>query len=112
MTQCPCCGTEVADDRPLVSLDTNMFAYREREVRLAPQCAEILYVLVQKWPGKASRLDILNGMYGVHIDQAKTADRVLSVRIAEIRRAISCTGVKIVNLPWKGYRLVLPTQAH
>lgn len=101
---CPCCKSIVAVSL-LVDLNTNTVAAPGHQIKLWPKEAEILYTLWRKFPATVSRNSIMIALYGV-LDEPET-DQVLTVLVANIRRKVKETPIKIKAVHKRGYRLEL-----
>lgn len=101
---CPCCKS-VVEVPLLVDLNTNTVTVPEHHIKLWPKEAEILYTLWQKFPATVSRNSIMTALYGRH-DEPET-DHVVTVLIANIRRKVRETSIKVKAVHKRGYRLEL-----
>lgn len=100
---CPCCGSTVERD-VIVDIDGNAMAFRSRLFRLSPQQAEIMHVLARKAPGSVRRGELIAAVYG-QSESPENADRILSIRVAQLRRMFGDRGLRIETIPKVGYRL-------
>lgn len=102
---CPCCGAET--ERPLiVDLMTNRVVVGDKWVQLAPQPAEILYVLAEAYPGPVSIDRLLSRLHGAG-DHPEFADKSLHTRIHHLRKQIAPLGLRIITNLTRGYALEL-----
>lgn len=61
--ECPCCGTTVARNAPVVDLNTNVISWRGI-VRLSPQSAILAHVMSAELGKWHHRDDLLTKLYG------------------------------------------------
>jgi DNA-binding response OmpR family regulator len=102
---CPCCGAKT--DRPMVvDLATNRASVGTKVASLTPQCAEILYVLAESYPGTVSNETIIRRVWG-HMDEPQYVNKCVQTQICHLRSRIKPLGLRIRNHFAAGYSLVL-----
>ena len=100
---CPTCGKLI--DAPLrmqVSLDENVFIYGEHVIRLKPKEAEVLFLLVEKYPLVVRRTDMMVKAWP--LTQA-VGPKLPDVYISLLRKKIGHLGLEIVNSYQHGWAL-------
>jgi DNA-binding winged helix-turn-helix (wHTH) protein len=90
-TLCPCCGTTVADDRPLVAVRRSAVYFRGTRVRLQPRMAEILEALIAAHPEECPRQHIMDRVWG----DLYCRDQTLEVHVSKLRMAVEPLGMRI-----------------
>lgn len=103
--KCPCCGQSVQGGRVRVNLDRNALYYRDQEIVLAPQEAELVFVLARRMPEVVLRGHIVERLWG-----AKEPENVVThvnVVIHELRKKLRSTGLQIKNYKDRGFALEL-----
>jgi len=104
---CPCCGQPIPEHRLLMDLNTNILVYGDREIEIRPpQVAEVMHVLVEKWPMTVSNNDLSYALWGMH-EPERVLDNI-QVHISRARKLIAGTGMKIETIGGRGYRLIFP----
>lgn len=108
-TLCPCCGSSVDVDLPLIDVANNRLSWRDGVVTLHPRPAELLFVLLRAYPAVVSHEDLRRALWGkARPNFERTAMSQIKVRAS---RALREAGVacEIVNVHGVGYQLrVLP----
>lgn len=104
MTKCPCCGSEVEAELPILDLNINVVTWKAKRIRLTPRCAEILAVLVKNGLLTSRTPAILTAVWGMADEGIDPAGN-LAVQMARLRRDIKPLGWKIINIFNVGYRL-------
>lgn len=103
MNTCPCCGQSVPTDSLLVSLDTNTASRNGVTISLTPSETEILFALARRFPSPASRDALLLARFG-RVDAP--GSNIIDAMLSHMRKAVGALGVRIVNVPYRGWRLV------
>ena len=100
---CPCCGGPV-EERIHVDLNTNTMQIGDGIHRLEPKCAEMMKVLIDRYPATVGYLDLAVGMYG-SVDG--DSDRTESVKVyaSKMRGYLDQHGVTLQSVRGRGYRL-------
>lgn len=108
MNKCPCCGGVLDDAQPVVDLNTNTVLFADKTVRVQPQEAELLQILIDSFPGTISRDRIIQRMWG--LGEPHSAANILSVRVTMLRRKIAPLGLAIRTFYNTGLKLELPKE--
>lgn len=103
-TTCPCCGAAVTARLPIVDLNTNTLAHDGVTFRVTPQHAELMTVLLERYPGTATYDHIIRRMWNVAEPEAPRI--ILKVLKYSLCRNLRKIGYDIANIPGAGYRLV------
>lgn len=102
-TPCPCCGSEIVSDLPVVDLNSNTFAWGGQTVKLSKTPAEIAHVLIKKSPQFVPREVLISSVWGM--GEPETAQGSLSVHMTKLRRAIEPLGFSIDVIYNSGWRI-------
>lgn len=101
---CPTCGAPYTADRPRIDLDRNIFICADGAIRVTPQQAELLAVLIKAMPLYARTEAILRGIYGA-AEGAEFENDNLRAQLSKLRGLLRPLGWKIENVWHRGYRL-------
>lgn len=101
-TQCPCCGTPVFAQRPLVDLTRNVVALDERSVVVRPKVAEFIDVLARAWPASVRKDKLIADVWGVN--EPDTVDAQVRFLAYETRKALDGWPVTFRGTP-AGYTM-------
>ncbi len=101
---CPLCG---GGEVPAVKvvLGTNMVWINGQAVVVAPQHAEIAFMIWQAMPGSVSWDELISGLHGRTVPKWAASD--LNGQIFRLRRKIKGTGLRITNHQRRGYSMRL-----
>lgn len=100
---CPCCGTELRNQRPRVDLNTNNFIFRGRKLPLSPTQAELMEALARRAPGIVTHDTLIRYLWGA--DEPTDPRKNIQVHVCRLRSLLSPLGVSIINVLDVGYRL-------
>lgn len=101
---CPTCGSEYPFDVPRVDLNRNIIICRKGWRKLTPREAEIMAVVIDRYPRMATMADIFAGIYGM-ADEPENATYMLRVYITKLRSRLKPIGWTLINIHSRGYRL-------
>ena len=108
--KCPCCGRlseEDTNDDNFVGFDynRNIVFNKERKLYLTPREADILKVLLDKWP-KVTYLDsMITIVWGSYTDKIPN-DNVVHVTMSTLRHSLNFLGIDVICVTRRGYILV------
>jgi len=109
ISACPCCGQQIASDRLLVDLNTNIAVYQNKEVEIRPpQVAVLVHALAQAWPKTVTHIDLGYAIWGLFEPELMLSS--IRVHVSMARKIICRLGLVIEAIEGRGYRLVLPGQ--
>lgn len=104
MTHCPCCGSSIQVDRPIVDLDSNTITFGELRARVRPKVAEFVHVLSAKWPGAVRRSAIIADVWGgVEPPNSENCVRLLAY---QSRQAMAGWPFTVTGSQSRGFRLL------
>jgi DNA-binding response OmpR family regulator len=103
---CPTCGADWIPPPITVDLRTNTAYFHGRPAKLEPMEAEILFTVLKCHPQPTGREKIGHALYG-HGDWPATWENALAVRLAHLRRIMSCFGYTISHARERGYVLIV-----
>lgn len=103
-TVCPCCGQIVDVELPLVDLNTNSVSYDHLIVQLPLIAAEILLIIIKRYPATATYHEISKALWGNYKPGNPT--RNIHVHVHWLRQAIEPFPFRIKNIVDIGFRLV------
>jgi DNA-binding winged helix-turn-helix (wHTH) protein len=103
VNKCPCCGSAV-EVPAIVDLDLNVIAVGGKSVRVRPQCAELVHVLVEAYPAGVAYERIFMRLHGA-ANEPNDPKNSLSAQLVYLRRLLKQVGVKIVSEWGFGLRL-------
>lgn len=87
---CPCCGTDITVDAPIVIDDFSMFGdgyplvYKGKPLRLTPRESALCWALMKSYPYHLSKDALLN-----HIGSEDAETNVIEVFLSRLRRKLS-----------------------
>lgn len=102
MNLCPCCGARATSEL-LVDLDTNQIAYKGQFIRVPAKCAELAYVLVQRYPRTVSFGALISKMWEEH--EPVDSKNALRIYTCLLRRSLAKIDMDVVAIRNVGYRL-------
>lgn len=102
-TECPCCRQRVETKLPIVDLNTNTLSFGDTHVHLSPQKAEILTVLLERFPAAVSHDTLIRRVWG--ITEPEKPLIILKTLKCALCRVLRKIGYDIVNTPHVGYKL-------
>src|SRR5215472_7293228 len=111
MNICPCCGQSIDISDVLLSLETNTISRAGRMVSLAPMEAEIMALMLKRYPNRVTMNQIWHAIYG-HAEGPAT-NMSLRTTICWLRRMIWQLGLEIGSYYSHrtryngGYRLII-----
>lgn len=107
-TTCPCCGSVTGTRLPIVDLNTNTVAWGDKATKLFPIQAEILHLLVRRFPGTVPYDTVISRVWGVD-EPANGAEVSMKVHLCGMRRRLEKADIRFkIKTVWgEGYRLVL-----
>lgn len=100
---CPCCGSELKNQRPHVDENTSYFILGGRAIRLAPKQKDLLAALLIAYPRTASHDHLIASLWSQH--EPEDAANNLKVFVSQVRTRLEGTGVEIRNVQSVGYRV-------
>lgn len=103
-TTCPCCGTKVERDKPLVDLNSNTVSFHGA-ARVTPLTAEMIFVLAKDFERFVPLERIVTRVYGGR-DDVETPANIIRVMRSRAKHALAEAGLKIESQYGVGYRLV------
>lgn len=101
---CPTCGAPYTAERPRVDLSQNVFICARGSIRITPQQAELLTILIDAMPEYARMETILYRLYGGTEGAEFEVDNIRA-QISKLRAALRPLGWKIKNIWHRGYQL-------
>lgn len=106
MNCCPTCGGSISGISLKVDLDRNLFLRGGRAFQVTPMMAEILHVLVERFPNPIANEDLCRKIWGLH---GRDFDESHSLRssISQIRRILAPAGVAVRHFSGSGYCIQL-----
>jgi DNA-binding response OmpR family regulator len=102
LTACPCCGSRIEARRPVVDLNTNTVAFGQVSVLATPRVAEVLSVLVGKYPGITTLDDLISTVWAG--DEFVTLSNIRA-HVCFARETVEALGFRIRAISGRGYRL-------
>lgn len=102
MNCCPTCGGSMPEIFLKVDLDRNLFLHRGQAFQMTPRMAEILYVLVERFPNPIAKEDLCRKIWGLHNADFDESQSLRSC-ISNIRRILAPAGVAIGHFSGSGY---------
>lgn len=102
MGECPTCGQAMPDAGLKVDLDNNLFAYRGHALPVTPMMAEILHVLVERFPNPIAKEDLCRKIWGMH-GRDFDESHALRSTISNIRKILAPVGVAVRHFSGSGY---------
>jgi DNA-binding response OmpR family regulator len=103
VNKCPCCGSAVQAPA-IVDLNSNTVAVGGKSVRVRPQCAELVHVLVEAYPAGVAYERIFMRLHGA-ANEPNDPKNSLSAQLVYLRRLLKHLGVKIISDWGFGLRL-------
>jgi len=101
-TKCPCCGSTVDRDLPLVSRETNLVTYGKQTIKLSPAQTIIADVLVSSWPSMVANDRIIQRMWD---DEPERPDISIRTQMHRVRMVMRQLGFDVASVYSEGYRL-------
>ena len=102
---CPTCGGITSrNDAPMVDLSENVLIVNGKIVKLTKRQAELVYILVKRFPKTATIEQIAAGLTGWGNEWP--SDNLIKVFIYQIRERIQWSGLSIETVFGVGYKLV------
>lgn len=102
---CPCCGSRVEVETPLIDMNTNTVAFRGGVIHSTSQVIDLLHILEHRYPATVSDDDLIRGMHG-H-SEPDAALSVLRTVIHKARKIGRFIGFDIQMHYARGYRMVV-----
>lgn len=102
--QCPTCGAPYLDERPRVDLGRNIFICAAGATRVTPKHAEILHVMLEKYPAATGTALIFDRIHGVN-DGPESGTESLRAHMSNIRRSLHDLGWTVKSDYNHTYRL-------
>lgn len=91
--QCPCCGSKVNRETPIVDLNTNSISFNG-VVKLTPAEAEIASVMAEGFERFVKTSRLISAVYGLG-NEPDSAARVISVHLCRMRIKLARIGLRI-----------------
>jgi len=106
-TTCPCCGHVSYSTTGLISFDywKGLVFKEDKRVCLEPMEADLLKILLDRWPKICSREKLLVGLYGGNYCERVSSDNV-GVLISKLRHKIKVFDIEIKNIKRRGWLLI------
>lgn len=107
---CPCCGSVPDVDTALLGFDYWRGLVFRQHVRvwLSPTEADILKILLDRWPEVTNRHTLLVGLYGsMYQEKVGRGTRVITF-LSRLRRKLRTFNLDIKNVPGRGWFLTRP----
>lgn len=101
---CPLCKNHFVVDMPVVSLETNYLLIDGMAIHVAGQVAEVMSILVDRFPSMVTTEQMMMRLYGARPEQPET-DGILGVLVHRLRKAIAGSRLKVINEYATGFRL-------
>lgn len=110
-TTCPCCGHIEYSTTDLTNFDYWKGAVfkRDKRIHLEPMEADLLKILLDKWPKICSREKLLVGLYGGNYCERISSDNV-GVLISKLRHKIKIFDIEIENVKCRGWLIKKSTE--
>lgn len=102
MSNCPTCGQALPDIGLKVDLGNNLFVHRGHALAVTPMMAEILHVLVERFPSPIAKEDLCRKIWGLH-NADFDESRALRTSVSNIRRILAPAGVAVKHVSGSGY---------
>ncbi len=104
---CPCCGHNKDSKPNLLSFDywKGEVFKNDIQIHLEPMEADLLKILLDRWPKICSREKLLVGLYGGNYCERVSSDNV-GVLISKLRHKITVFDIEIENTKRRGWLLI------
>ena len=100
---CPCCGSELKNQRPHVDENTNYFLIGGRAIAVAPKQRQLLAALLVAYPRTVPHDHLIALLWDQ--DEPEDAANNLKVYVSQLRGRLGGTGIEIRNVQSVGYRI-------
>ncbi len=104
---CPCCGHVVYSKTNSISFDywKGLVFKGDQQIWLTPMEADLLKILLNRWPETSSKDTILLGLYGGNYSDKIFSDK-FGVIMAKLRRKLKTFDIGVQNINRRGWWLV------
>ena len=104
---CPCCDHVVGSETNLISFDywKGRISQGGVQIYLEPMEADLLKLLLDRWPKVCSKEKLLVGLYGGSYCERSYSDNV-GVFISKLRNKLKIFDIRIENIKCRGWWLV------
>lgn len=100
---CPCCGSELKNQRPHVDENTSHFLIGGRAIPVAPKQRQLLAALLVAYPRTAPHDHLIALLWDQ--DEPEDAANNLKVYVSQLRGRLEGTRIEIRNVQSVGYRI-------
>ena len=104
---CPCCDRNVGSDTGLVSFDywKGRVFKKDILIYLEPMEADLLKILLDRWPKVCTKEKLLVGLYGGNYCERLYSDNA-GVFISKLRKKLKIFDIGIENIQSRGWWLI------